>query len=140
MRRLFLTALVLAVSTGCALRPRYRDFINETTPGPDAKFVLFQKDSDTKLAGVKLEMSEWKNKVSVTTGPDGVFALPVEKKYLDENPVLVVVLPAGIEGYEIVASRPMPSANPDVGAPASVETPGPAPSTVAPAPTPKPNN
>ncbi len=129
MRRLLLTFVIFAVSTGCALRPRYRDFVTDTTLGPDAKLVLFEKDSDKKLAGVKLEMSEWKNKVIVTTGPDGAFALPVEKKYLDENPVLVVTLPAGVMGYEIVAA-PLTLAPATVGAGPSV---APAPVAIPPA-------
>ena len=144
MRRLFLTVLVLAVSSGCALRPRYRDFVTETTPGPEAKLVLFEKDSDRKLGGVKLEMSEWKNRVSVTTGPDGSFSLPVDKKYLDENPVLVVTLPAGISGYEIEpATRAEVTPSPEdaaKGTPATPEAPGPTPSTTPnPAPPPPPN-
>lgn len=101
MRRLLFTGLIFTLVSGCALRPRYRDFINETTTGPDVKFVLYEKDSDKTLNGVKLEMSEWKNKIFVTTGPDGSFALPVDKKFLDENPVIVVVLPQGVMGYEI---------------------------------------
>ncbi len=119
MRRFFYTVLVLGLSTGCALRPRYRDFVSETTPGPTAKLVLHQKDSPTAIGNVKLEMSEWKNKVSVTTAADGSFALPVEKKYLDENPVLVVTLPAGVEGYQIdaapaLAVAPVPTSLPAV--------------------------
>lgn len=108
MHRLSIAIIVLALSTGCALRPRYRDFITETSVGPQRKFVLYQKDSDATLPGVKLEMSEWKNKFSVTTAADGTFSLPVDKKYLDENPVLVVSLPAGVAEYEIVAARSAP--------------------------------
>jgi hypothetical protein len=110
MRRFFLTCVILAVSSGCALRPRYRDFISETTSGPEAKLVLHERDSTRVLPGVKLEMSEWKNKLSVTTDAEGAFALPVDKKYLDENPVIVVTLPVGVTGSEIapyIAPAPM---------------------------------
>ena len=134
MRRLFATVLVLGLSTGCALRPRYRDFVSETTPGPTAKLVLRQKGSDTTLGNVKLEMSEWKNKVYMTTAADGTFAMPVEKKYLDENPVLVVMLPAGVPGYQIDpapgnALAPAPTSLPEV--PAKIDAPA---STASPIP------
>ncbi len=115
MRRLFFAGLILTLVSGCALRPRYRDFINDTTTGPDVKLVLYEKDSDKTLNGVKLEMSEWKNKMFITTGPDGSFALPVDKRFLDENPVIVVALPPGVMGYEIeAANKPTAPARPPV--------------------------
>ncbi len=122
MRRIALAVLFLVAVSGCALRPRYRDFVSDTTAGKDVKLVLAETDNAHALAGVKVEMSEWRNKYTVTTAPDGTFVVPVEKKYLDENPVLVVTLPMGITGYDIrVAPAPTPEGAPV--APAAVPAP-----------------
>jgi len=59
------------------------------------------------VPNAKLEMSELRNRVTVSTGPDGVVTLPVEKKYLDENPVLVVSLPSGVTRYVLEVKPPV---------------------------------
>ncbi len=57
--------------------------------------------TNAALSGLKIEMSEGKNRYATTSSADGSFALPLEKKYFDENPYLVVtgVMP---NGYKVV--------------------------------------
>ena len=97
-----LTLLVMAVlASSCALRPRYSDFVSSKTAGKDITFVVTDAATNAPVPGAKIEVSELRNKVSVTTGADGTFKLPVEKKYLEENPVFVVTLPKGFEEYRL---------------------------------------
>jgi hypothetical protein len=100
-----LGALALLALTSCALRPRYNELLVLTqAPPPEGeqlKLQLTNRDTHEPLAGVKLELSEGKNRINAVTEPDGTFSLPVAKKYRDENPLLVVSLPAGIAGYDV---------------------------------------
>ena len=120
-----LTFLVLAVlASSCALRPRYSDFVTSKTPGKDITLVVTDAATNVALPGAKIEVSELRNKVTVTTGADGTFKLPVEKKYLEENPVFVVTLPKGFEAYRLLAA-PL-HVSPDEGKGSPSELPAPA--------------
>ena len=97
-----LTLLVMAVlASGCALRPRYGDFVNSKTEGKEVTFLVTDAATHQPVPNAKIEVSELRNKLTVTTGADGTFKLPVEKKYLDENPVFLVSLPKGFEEYRV---------------------------------------
>ncbi len=128
--------LLVGLGSSCALRPRYRDFVTAKT---DAKSVqlLVTNGAGAPLPNVKVELSELKNRVAMTSAADGTFALPVEKKYLDENPVLVLLLPQGTSAYALtLAPPPLPVAPPmPVPALPTSETP---PAETAPTPTPSP--
>jgi hypothetical protein len=91
----------------CALRPRYRDFVSEKTNGTAVQLLVTDR-AGAPLKDVKVELSELKNRLSLTSGVDGTFFLPVEKKYLDENPVLVVLVPQGASAYSIALPPPPP--------------------------------
>jgi len=127
--RLLVIASVLAASLcGCALRPRYADFVSSTTQGKEATFVVTDADTNRPVPGAKVEVSEGKNRVSVTTAADGTFKLPVEKKYLDENPVMLVTLPKGFELYKVALAPPAavtPPAEPTLSAPPQAPPPPP---------------
>lgn len=120
--RLFVLCCVVLAASGCALRPRYAEFITATTEGAERTFRLTDADTGAPLAKVKVELSENKTRLQRTTAADGTFTLPVDKKYVSENPVFVVALPPGVKGYVLAVVAP----------PAPVPTPAPAP---APAPT-----
>ena len=135
-RVLMVVGLLTGLASSCALRPRYRDFV---TPKTEAKAVqlLVTDGAGAPLPNVKLEFSELKNRVAMTSAADGTFALPVDKKYLDENPVLVLLLPPGTSKYELaLAPPPLPPAPPSMPVPTLPvsETP-PAPAPTAPATT-----
>jgi hypothetical protein len=125
MLRLFALTLVVLAANGCALRSRYSDFVTAKTPGPETAFVL-KNQAGEPLANVRVELSELKNRFITTTKADGTFSLPVDKKYLTEDPVIVVVVPAGVEGYTLaLVPPPAPvqvEPTPVEAAPAPVET------------------
>lgn len=116
--RLFLPLALLALG-GCALRPRYVDLVKPDLAGNQVRLVLLQQPERAPLVGVKVELSEGKQRYTAVTGPDGTFSLPVTKAYRDENPVVVVAVPAGVAGYAIEAAPqpPPPAAAPAEGAP-----------------------
>lgn len=132
------------LASSCALRPRYRDFVTATTEGSAVKLLMTDANG-LPLENAKIELSEAKSRQSLSTAADGTVSLPVDKKYLDENPVLVVQLPPGAKSYSLaLAPPPAPPPLPDV-APPDVSTlpvppapepaaPEPAPTTPAPAP------
>ncbi len=137
--------LLVGLASSCALRPRYRDFVTAKT---DAKAVqlLVTNGAGAPLPNVKVELSELKNRVAMTSAADGTFSLPVEKKYLDENPVLVLLLPPGTSAYALtLAPPPLPPAAPQMpvpALPASEATPTPTPTETTPSattPTPTPS-
>jgi hypothetical protein len=136
MRLLALCLVVLAAS-GCALRPRYAEFITATTEGAERTFRLTDADTGAPLAQVKVELSENKTRLTRTSAADGTFTLPVDKKYVAENPVFVVALPAGVKGYVLsVVAPPAPTPAPaPAPAPTAPEAPAVEPA-VAPAPAP----
>lgn len=127
------SVLVVGLSSSCALRARYRDFVTPKTEGKDVQ-LLVTDGQGAALPNVKVELSEWKNRLVLTSAADGRLTLPVEKKYLDENPVLVVQLPAGTSQYALALAPPPPPA-PIMAPPALPVDPAPAP---APATTPAP--
>ena len=124
MRRglsLVVAALVLA---GCALRPRYGDFINAETPGPAMALQLLDTD-DQPVSGATVEIGEYRNKVTVVTDAQGAFLLPVEKKYFGDNPIVVVNPPKGVGRTHVVTKQlltvlppaPEPVSDADAGIP-----------------------
>ncbi len=127
--RLVLLCCVVLVAAGCALRPRYAEFITATTEGAERTFRLTATDSGAPLAGVKVELSENKTRLTRTTAADGTFSLPVDKKYVSENPVFVVTLPPGVAEYALAIVTPTPTPTPT-----PVPTPVPEPEPLAPAP------
>ncbi|MCU0698298.1 MAG: hypothetical protein MUC96_17480 [Myxococcaceae bacterium] len=126
------TAAVVLLAQGCALRPRYRDFVTAKTEGKQVQLQLTD-GVGAPVPNAKVELSEWKNRLQLTTAADGTFTLPVEKKYLDENPVLVVQVPVGVSAYAVALWTPPPPPAPVVPATPPGELPPPAP---APAPSP----
>lgn len=121
-----LSALVLGVLlavSGCALRPRYNDFITKQTTGKEARFVVIDTDTNKPVVGAKVEVSENKNRIIATSDAEGTFVLPVEKKYLDENSLFIVTLPKGVTSYKVLlhkAVEPAPVAPVETPAPVEV--------------------
>lgn len=133
LRTLALASSLLLIA-GCALRPRYGDFVSPTTPPGEITFLLAEKASGAPLAGVPVEMGEGKAKVRVTTADDGTFTLPVDAKLAADNPIIAVALPRGVSGYTLAvaptkavtmpAEAPAPTTT-DVEASPPVEAPAP---------------
>ena len=122
--------VALFVLCSCALRPLYKEIAHPCGTDRETKLRLMDKSTHAPLAGLKIEMSEGKDRYSTTTAADGAFSLPLEKKYADVNPYLVVTgnMP---NGYDIEAAQ---SCVLPVVAP--VEAPKPVNALPAPGPTP----
>lgn len=121
MLRVLLVASSLLLLAGCALRPRYADFVSPTTAGEKVTFLLSEKGSRRPLSFVNVEVGELKGRVRVTTAADGTFSLPVDKKLVDDNPVIVIAVPRGVSGYELTVVAAAPPA--PVSTPTSPEAP-----------------
>ncbi len=106
MRGLALTvAALVLVLAGCALRPRYGEFVTPQTVGPSVALQLVS--ADVPVAGATVEFGEYRNKVTLTTDAEGGFSLPVDKKYFADNPILVVNAPKGVGRTRVVAREPL---------------------------------
>lgn len=142
MLRVLLVASSLLLLAGCALRPRYADFVSPTTTGDQVTFLLTEKGTGRPLPAINVEVGELKHRVRVTTSADGTFSLPVDASLLKDNPVIVVSVPRGVTGYELVlVTGPAPAAPQAPAAPATPEAPASpatpeAPAQPAPAPSP----
>ena len=118
MRLLLIAGLFAASLSACSLRPRYADFVTASTTGKEATFVVTDAATHQPVPGAKVEVSEGKNRIIVTTALDGTFTLPVDKKYIDDNPVMVVILFKGFEVYQVSLAGPVaPPAAPMMDAP-----------------------
>ncbi|MEW6430237.1 MAG: hypothetical protein AB1730_01910 [Myxococcota bacterium] len=112
MFRVTFVASFLLLLSGCALRPRYTDFVSPTTAGEKVTGLWSEMGRGRPLPGVNVEVGELKGRVRVTTAADGTFSLPVDKKLVDDNPVIVVAVPRGVSGYEltvVAAATPAPA-------------------------------
>lgn len=101
MKRLFAVIVCLS-ATACALRPVYRDVVGWET-GPEVTRQLVDAQTRKPLAGVQIEMGEYKNKWVGTTQADGTFKLPVQAKY--SNEMLVIAIPRGVDSVAIVTPQ-----------------------------------
>lgn len=135
MRQLVICLCFAMALSACPLRPRYTDFITRRTEAKSVTFVVTDEETGKPIPNARVEVSELKNRLQLVTAADGTFTLPVEKKYIDENPVFVVTLPVGFRTYRLspVAAPATPPENPsppqgppppaletpDAGAPAS---------------------
>lgn len=129
MRVSALVVGLVLVASGCALRPRYGDFITADTKASEVRFAVIDTDTKARVAGAKVEVGEFKSRVVATTDKDGVFTVPVSSTLISDNPVFVVALPKGVTSYRIEpvkdeapAAAPAPVEQP-VEAPAPTEAP-----------------
>lgn len=93
-------ACALLLLSACALRPRYLDLAKDVEP-PDVVIQVVDRNN-TPVAGARVEFGD-RVRFKAVTDENGVFRLPVEKKYADENALVVVVLPKGVRGYRLIS-------------------------------------
>lgn len=106
---LFVAALTLAA---CTLRPRYADFVSKETTGP-VKLQVIEKNSGLPVAGASVEVGELRGRVSVKTDPEGYFMLPVDKRLLDDNALIVVNAPGGVGRTQVLPAPLAPAVLPE---------------------------
>lgn len=111
MRALALAAAAALVLSGCALRPRYAEFIGKETTAA-VKLQLVEKKSGSGVADASIELGE-RNKLVLKTDAQGYFTLPIEKRFLDDNTLLVVNAPAGVGRTEVIVAPVAPPPTPE---------------------------
>lgn len=119
---------LLLLASACALRPRYEDltkqFVTAGTPRSEVLIQVLDKNA-APVPGARIEIGD-RIRFKTMTDQDGIFRLPLDKKYADENALVVVVLPQGVKGYQLVAPAgrgPQPSPSPaDEAADAGITT------------------
>lgn len=102
-----LACLSLLLLGACALRPRYDELTTRfVAQGDSPNEVLVQvvDRDDMPVPGARIELGD-RAKFKATTDANGVFKLPLEKRFVDENPLVVVVLPPGVRGYKLQAPQ-----------------------------------
>lgn len=106
MRLAFIPFVLVGLLSSCALRPRYAEFVTSKTEGKEVTFLLSNAANGLPVPNAKVEIGELRNRVVATTGADGTFTLPVDRKYVDENPVFVVTLPKSVLRYRLALAPP----------------------------------
>jgi hypothetical protein len=94
----------LLLLCGCALRPRYEELTSRFVPQDAVRSEVLVQVVDRNNApvpGARIEIGD-RHRFRATTDGNGIFRLPVEKKYSEENALVVVVLPRGVNGYKLV--------------------------------------
>jgi len=112
-------ACFLLVLSACALRPRYQDIAKDAEP-PELVMQVVDRNN-APVPGARIELGD-RARFKATTDENGMFKLPIDKKYTDENALVVVVLPKGVKGYKLVAKSPRaPEPPPDESIDANVD-------------------
>jgi hypothetical protein len=86
----------------CALRPRYNDLVQAGGQSSEReKVVLVFVDPSTSkpIQGLKIQVGERKDRVTLTTDANGRVALPVSEALRRDNPLVTVERPDGALGY-----------------------------------------
>ena len=114
------------LSAGCAMRPRYQEFVSaerlKDTAAPLVSLTVTDPSTGQPLGGAKVEIGEFPKKFSAVAGADGVVNVPLDKRYHADNAIIAVTLPKGVARYKLVATPVAPvetaaSAGADAGAP-----------------------
>ncbi|MBS1151507.1 MAG: hypothetical protein H6Q89_3205 [Myxococcaceae bacterium] len=100
MRALVVFAAALALA-GCALRPRYTQFVGVESPAP-VKLQLVEKKTGMPVAGAVIEVGEARGRLSFRTDAEGCFVLPVDKRLIFEDALIVVNPPPGVGRTEVL--------------------------------------
>src|ERR1043165_7234648 len=73
--------------TGCALRPRYEELAKRFVPQegrPTEVQVHVLDGNDAPVPGARIEIGD-RYRFKAVTDEQGIFRMPVDKKYSDEN-------------------------------------------------------
>src|SRR5689334_18131703 len=101
----FAFVVCMLVVSGCALRPRYEELTKRFVPQegkPTEVQVQVLDGNDAPVPGARIEIGD-RYRFKAVTDDQGIFKMPIDKKYSDENGLVVVVLPPGVKKYQLVA-------------------------------------
>lgn len=108
MRGWFLISLVVVLtSTGCSLRPRYREVVQASAvaqQGPDGEVTvrIVEAGTRTPIKGARVSIANTRPPIRALSDERGELVLPVTTELTKSNPLIVVDLPGGVRGYEFV--------------------------------------
>jgi hypothetical protein len=105
-------AFISLLLGACAMRPRYQELTSRfVAEDPSRSEIVLQvlDGSGAPVPGARIEVDGVRNRFKAVTDPNGFFRLPIDKKYSDENGLVVVVLPPGVKGYQFVTAGARPS-------------------------------
>lgn len=133
LRRTLLTAVLAstALLSACSLRPRLSEVVVQ--PGANAASVAGQTvalqvlnaQTNRPVPGARVLAGDARTRMSGTTDADGIVKFDVPAELLKENPLVEVVLPAGVSSYRLQlmpsGQSPAPEAAP--GTPQTPEAP-----------------
>ncbi|WP_375768411.1 hypothetical protein NR798_43150 [Archangium gephyra] len=104
---LCLAVLSLGLLSACALRPYYRQVLppdmaamkpQAAKDKGEATVRLLEPETEKPIAGARVIMTLGRGRVVATSDANGLVQLPVTPELLAENPLVEVVLPAGVQG------------------------------------------
>lgn len=114
--------------SACALRPYYRqvlppDVSQAAAPGAPAREVslrLIEPETGRPIDGGRVYLTTYRGRVTVTSDENGLLRMPVTQELLADNPLVEVVVPSGVKGYEFrpVKAEPPPPPPPPPAPPA----------------------
>lgn len=128
LRRASLSVVLVAVSllSACALRPHYRDMVQpegaaKASEGQVLTMRVVNPATGQPIQGAKVIAGAGRTRLATTSDAQGRISVPVAQALLDENPLVEVVLPKGVQSYQFQVELPAESQPP--AAPAAPATP-----------------
>lgn len=124
MRSLLCVALVsFGPLSACALRPYYRQVLppdmsamKPAAAGGQGEAVLLrvvEPGTERPIPGSRVILTTNRGaRVSLVSDQEGLVRMPVTPELLAENPLVEVVLPAGVQGYALQPVKQEPEAAP----------------------------
>ncbi|MFL5346597.1 MAG: hypothetical protein ACJ8AT_17595 [Hyalangium sp.] len=126
LRRASLSVVLIALGllSACALRPRYKDMVQpEGSPqqavveGQTLMMRVVEPATGKPIPGAKVIAGANRARLAATSDDQGRIAVPVSQELLAENPLVEVVLPKGVKGYQFQVLRPVEAPAPQPPAP-----------------------
>ncbi len=126
--------LSLGLLSACALRPHYKDMVQQegAAPAAEGQVLMIRVVDPTTgqpIPGAKVVAGAGRERLAATSDAQGRISVPMSQALLQENPLVEVVLPKGVSRYQFQISRPA-----EAPAQAPAQAPAEAPATPAEAP------
>jgi hypothetical protein len=122
MRPLLCVALLsLGLLSACALRPYYRQVLppdmSAAKPAAQGKgevvmLRMVEPGTERPIPGARILLSMNQGRVALVSDGNGFVQMPVTPELLAENPLVEVILPAGVRGYSFQPVKEEPAAAP----------------------------
>lgn len=107
LRRSLLTAALVssALLSACTLRPRYKDVVqpgsSSSVAGQTVALRVLDGETNQPVKGARVLAGDSRSRLSAVSDEEGMVKLQVSPELLKENPLVEVVLPAGVRAYRL---------------------------------------